>query len=203
MSDEPEEEDVLPAVFQPQSLLRLQSRKLLSEMRVEGMVPHHEARIRPEAQKVRGNGVAHCHEAVTALEEILCERGIEETRFVGNHIVKDGDYPAAFSGVPRHIAQRRGEPGHPVSHYKDVRLPLPDFPGGGYPCQRVRRIQHGFAFHRDRLVLRRHVLRFPGEEDVRILPAEIEGLHNRRFAQFQIQIGIELGNSSPEGVKAR
>ena len=118
-----------------------------------------------------------------------------------NDIVQNGNHLAASSHPACHITQRRGEPGHPVTDYQQVRFPVAYGPEGLAPGKRIGRIQQRNALYGYGLIVRADVLGLSREKHFRILPAEIERLDIVRAAQLVEQAGVELRNATPVGVE--
>ena len=91
---------------------------------------------------------------------------------------------------------------HPVFHNQEVRFTLPYGAGGFDPGEGIHRVQQGIGLHGRGFVFRGYVLRFAGEEEVRILPGKAEGPGIMTFSQFFQHAGVELGNASAERIEA-
>ena len=170
-----------------------------SEVGVQRMGQEDVGCVRAQGQQVFLHAVRHADEAGATVQEILGERFVKPVRLVGDDIVQR--HHALAAAVTCDITQRRSEPAHPVLHDQKVRFPLADGAGGLDPGEGIDGVQDGLGLYRQGFVLRGDVLRLAGEEKVRVLAGEGEGLHNMTFSQPNQHTGVELGNAAPQGVE--
>ena len=154
-----------------------------------------------DLEKVFRYRLAESHASGAALEEVACQRGVEEMRLMGDHIVKYGDHLAALLHLSCYVSQRRREIRHPVSDDKHIRIPVADLPVCAVVCKRIGRIQQRYALHRYGLIVCCHKLCLSRKKELRILPLEVERSDNMCFAQFTIKACVKLRDSSSIGVE--
>ena len=160
------------------------------------MLDHRIFLVRAQLQQVFGHCLTEGNASCASLEEILCKRSVEEVRFVRDDIVKDGYHLAMLLHPSGDVAQRWGEPRHPVSDDEDIRSPLLDSLVGLDVRKRISRVQQRYALYRHGFIVLCHVLSLAREEDFWVLSGEIECLDNVSFAQFFIEICVELRNAT-------
>ena len=132
---------------------------------------------------------------VAAGQEILREGLVEEAGLVRDDVVEDGHGLAAVVHVARHVSQRGTEPRHPVPHDEQVGIPGTDGAGSTAVGERTSRIQESFGLYGYGFVVRCDILCLAREEEVRILPGEVEGLDIMMPAQFFEKVGVKLSYS--------
>jgi hypothetical protein len=121
--------------------------------------------------------------------------------FVRDDIIKDGYHLAMILHPSCYVAQGWGEPRHPVSDYEDIRIPVSDCLECLDIRERISRVQQRYALHRHGFIVWCYVLRLAWKEDLGILSCEIECFDNMLFAQFFIEICVELRDTSSIGVE--
>ena len=82
-------------------------------------------------------------------------------------------------------------------------MPLSDFTGCGNISKGVCSIKQGGAFNSGGSVTLLHQLCFAGKEKGWILSAEIKGSYFVSFAEFPVDVCIELSNPTSVRIKAR